>query len=866
MADTMRPVSFLPGIKCSDCGVEVEISMLADHICAGTPVAPSAAPDPPPTQEAGLKSMRSFFDRAAELSTTNSPFLDPNALDPESPTKSQGGLLPRTPRSGASRTPLSPRPPKSGNILERMNAIAPGPFDQRRPSPSPKPSPKKASRDQFPVGSLGASPFDEYERPPSPPPKATPPPPKKDESRESRSRFHKRSETLSSLRNRSRSRSTRGSFGDFHRRHASTVSSEKAAPVGLPQGPKARPPPARPARPQDVDEFLEQLQEEKTPTPVVPRPLTIRKESISTAKTPISLPRRPSDKIPQSPPQFSSPPPSNDSVPEWWQSPNKVQAKEIYVPSERLESENARRFPRRTSSKGVNNMRPGYDDAPPLPVTGLRRPPALSHAPSDSASSESSGFDGRSRDSTNSTPPTSAGSTPTTDFSTRVIDKNPFVGRKPSSGKLYEPYRSGASIERPRTANGRRGTDSNGSGASTERPGTSGSRPGTSSGRPGTSDSRPGTSSSRSSRPSTSHSRSATVSNRQAPLVAPPVLSPYASDRSEYSDRPRTSNGRPGNERPRMPYEFDAPDSPFARFDMPVERPRTSNGPRLHPSTSRPDLNAELPPVPRKSPSRQNLQQAARPAPLPPINTSVQPPPSLDQPESPMDPAIQKGLFTPISLRPSDSSAFPEISTVFQSAEKPAPPPARESVEKPPMPPMPVSAPKSPARPRADSAGRRTARPTKGNCRGCGQAIVGKSVKAADGSLSGRWHKQCFVCMTCRAPFVTTDFYVLNDQPYCARHYHQNNGSLCCGCDTGIEGQYVESERRAKFHPQCFQCGICRVTLRDDYFEFMGVAYCERHAFHVARQANSGPGRGGMLMPGGARRNPERRRTRLMMM
>lgn len=70
MADTMRPVSFLPGIKCSDCGVEVEISMLADHICAGTPVAPSAAPDPPPTQEAGLKSMRSFFDRAAELSTS----------------------------------------------------------------------------------------------------------------------------------------------------------------------------------------------------------------------------------------------------------------------------------------------------------------------------------------------------------------------------------------------------------------------------------------------------------------------------------------------------------------------------------------------------------------------------------------------------------------------------------------------------------------------------------------------------------------------------------------------------------------------------------------------------------------------------
>ena len=32
---------------------------------------------------------------------------------------------------------------------------------------------------------------------------------------------------------------------------------------------------------------------------------------------------------------------------------------------------------------------------------------------------------------------------------------------------------------------------------------------------------------------------------------------------------------------------------------------------------------------------------------------------------------------------------------------------------------------------------------TKSDCRGCGKAIVGKSVKAADGSLTGRFHKQC---------------------------------------------------------------------------------------------------------------------------
>lgn len=33
---TMDRLSFLPTIKCSDCGVDIEISQLADHVCATT--------------------------------------------------------------------------------------------------------------------------------------------------------------------------------------------------------------------------------------------------------------------------------------------------------------------------------------------------------------------------------------------------------------------------------------------------------------------------------------------------------------------------------------------------------------------------------------------------------------------------------------------------------------------------------------------------------------------------------------------------------------------------------------------------------------------------------------------------------------
>lgn len=158
-----------------------------------------------------------------------------------------------------------------------------------------------------------------------------------------------------------------------------------------------------------------------------------------------------------------------------------------------------------------------------------------------------------------------------------------------------------------------------------------------------------------------------------------------------------------------------------------------------------------------------------------------------------------------------------------------------------------------------EPSARRPSPANKGSCRGCGEFIYGKSVSSADGRLTGRYHKQCFVCQTCQRPFPTADFYVMNNQPYCARHYHELNDSLCTNCDRGIEGQYLETEVQQKFHPHCFSCQECHIILRDDYFEFNGKTLCEQHAFGAARTSppsSLGPGR----------RFPERRTTRLMMM
>ncbi|KAG0652655.1 Paxillin 1 [Hyphodiscus hymeniophilus] len=198
--------------------------------------------------------------------------------------------------------------------------------------------------------------------------------------------------------------------------------------------------------------------------------------------------------------------------------------------------------------------------------------------------------------------------------------------------------------------------------------------------------------------------------------------------------------------------------------------------------------------------------------------------PSLLSPESPMDPAIQGGRLSPLPARNQGPTGTP----VSPPKEKPL------------------------------------RRPTtsKGSCKGCKEPITGRSVSSADGRLTGRYHKQCFVCTTCSEPFQTATFYVHNDAPYCERHYHKLNGSVCKTCDQGIEGQYVESERKQKFHPGCLTCADCKRVLRNDYFEVNNQVYCERDAFRRVQQQKRflGPG------AGGASSRMERRTTRLMMM
>lgn len=239
---------------------------------------------------------------------------------------------------------------------------------------------------------------------------------------------------------------------------------------------------------------------------------------------------------------------------------------------------------------------------------------------------------------------------------------------------------------------------------------------------------------------------------------------------------------------------------------------------------------------PRPAPPHPDSRRGKSPEPR------LQPPnaPYIGAPDSPIDPAIQKGLYSTTRREEPRQIRDPALNTpgfMNPSPRNLEPEPYRE-------------------------VNRRPTTAGKGRCRGCSEQIIGKSIKDSSGRLTGRYHKACFVCRTCRDPFPTAEFYVFNNAPYCEQHYHQLNGSLCRTCNRGIEGQYLETDQRLKFHPRCFCCSTCRIVLREEFYEVGGRNYCERHAYSAMNQRNN------YLGPGGNMRTQklEKRRTRLMMM
>lgn len=343
-------------------------------------------------------------------------------------------------------------------------------------------------------------------------------------------------------------------------------------------------------------------------------------------------------------------------------------------------------------------------------------------------------------------------------------------------------------------------------------------------------------------------SRAETFPAQPTDMLEPPLRSPSAPgprpDRLRDTSRPpppRTSLVKVKTKNPSInldaefgsgnPYHSPSPSvasSSFSRGSSQVSQPGSNISPaRSATAARRPSDHSPTSPFESVLNDVQTSMQDRRPKEMPPT-------PDLDE-----EPAQRK------RLPPSD-----RYDPAIQGGGPPSPPPSRwdqggrrdpaaQGVSglgrsrNSPLSPIEASAPAT----RRDPVVQKS----RGDCKACGLAITGKSVSSADGRLSGRYHKACFVCTSCYEPFPTAEFYVHGDRPYCKRHYHKVNGSLCGTCKEGIEGQYLEDESNTKYHLQCFRCGDCQRVLRDGYFEVDGNAYCEKDAWRRLQAARRNP-------------------------
>lgn len=363
---------------------------------------------------------------------------------------------------------------------------------------------------------------------------------------------------------------------------------------------------------------------------------------------------------------------------------------------------------------------------------------------------------------------------------------------------------------------------------------------------------------------SSNNSRSTTNSSGVSPVGS------VASSVDAFAPLTLSSHRYGDDDQMRVPgLNVRSPEKPGMRAEQPTHRSPPRNVSR--PARETPKKLEDVSLTPLESPMDPMLLSMQQKVPPPPANqsrpaplrTQTAPGP-VPRARTPQGPALSIPKRSVTEDSPSRSASEPDVRSRTPSNASPqSTTPSTRTVS--------PNSLRPPAIPQESQKRQHGRRPTVGKpmCRGCGQMIEGKSVKAADGRLTGRWHKACFVCRSCHEPFTTADFYVINNEPYCEQHYHEHNGSLCNGCHRGIEGQYLETSSSTrfgsiekKFHPRCFCCCECRAVLSNDYFEITGKVYCERHALAAMRaQARMA---GGLNAPNQRGLYAERRTTRLI--
>jgi len=110
---------------------------------------------------------------------------------------------------------------------------------------------------------------------------------------------------------------------------------------------------------------------------------------------------------------------------------------------------------------------------------------------------------------------------------------------------------------------------------------------------------------------------------------------------------------------------------------------------------------------------------------------------------------------------------------------------------------------------------------TKTTCAACSNSLGIDSVNA----LEKQWHKECFVCQTCKKSLVTEGFKAHEGRPICVECFNGKFGLKCTGCQKAISAAYVQVKGNP-WHSDCFVCGRCKKPFDAGYGERDGEYLC----------------------------------------
>ncbi|CAF4772763.1 unnamed protein product [Rotaria sp. Silwood1] len=95
-------------------------------------------------------------------------------------------------------------------------------------------------------------------------------------------------------------------------------------------------------------------------------------------------------------------------------------------------------------------------------------------------------------------------------------------------------------------------------------------------------------------------------------------------------------------------------------------------------------------------------------------------------------------------------------------------------------------------------------------CANCHQSFAtNEQIVNAAGQI---WHTQCFVCAQCFQPFEKGIYFEHEDRKYCERDFQMLFAPCCAECKQSIVGRVIRALQKC-FHPDCFRCQLCHISL-----------------------------------------------------